>query len=206
MAMWGAPVPQSDQAERAARAALAMLACVPALNDRWRDQLHRVGPMAIGIGIHTGNAFVGNTGSTIKFKYGPLGDTVNKASRVEGLTKYLKCPLMVTRDTREKLGSKFIARRVVHGRVVNILQTFDVFEVDSAEATGAEDRNALFAESEAALDALEAKQFPEAARRAGQLVLEHRGDGPSLLTLSRATQMLIAPDTPFSKAWEPPGK
>jgi adenylate cyclase len=206
MAMWGAPVEQPDQAERAARAALAMLECIPSLNDRWGDQLHRVGPMAVGIGVHTGEAFVGNTGSTIKFKYGPLGDTVNKASRVQGLTKYLRCALLVTRDTRAKLGAKFIARRVVHSRVVNIPQTFDVFEVDSAEAAGAEDRRAFFGESEGALGMLEAEQFPEAARRAGQLLQEHRGDGPSLLTLSRATQMLVTPDTPFSKVWEPTGK
>jgi adenylate cyclase len=206
MAMWGAPDEQPDQAERAGRAALAMLACLPSLNDRWGELLQKIGPMEIGIGIHTGPAFVGNTGSKIKFKYGPLGDTVNKASRVQGLTRYLKCPILVTRDTRDELGAKFIARRVVHTRVVNIPQTFDVFEVAAAELAGDDYRRNFFAESEVALDTLEAERFPEAAQLAVQLLQEHRADGPSLLILSRATRMLVDPDTPFSKVWEPPGK
>ena len=46
--------------------------------------------MNLGIGINSGPASVGNTGSIHKFKYGPLGNTVNLASRVQGATKYLK--------------------------------------------------------------------------------------------------------------------
>jgi hypothetical protein len=90
--------------------------------------------------------------------------------------------------------------------VVNIPQTFDVFEVAAAELAGDDDRRSFFAESEVALDTLEAEQFPEAAQLAVQLLQEHRADGPSLLILSRATRMLVDPDTPFSKVWEPPGK
>ena len=45
------------------------------------------------------------------------GNTVNLASRVQGLTKYLKCPLLVTAATRQQLGDGFVARRVVRTRV-----------------------------------------------------------------------------------------
>ena len=109
MAMWGAPEDQPDQAERAVRAALAMLASLPAVNARWAAELGT--ETRIGIGVNTGAAQVGNTGSSQKFKYGPLGNTVNLGSRVQGLTKYLQRPLLVTRATREKLGDDFIARR-----------------------------------------------------------------------------------------------
>ena len=65
----------------------------PALNQRWEPILGE--PLNIGIGINTGVARVGNTGSQYKFKYGPLGNPVNLASRVQGATKYLRCPLLI---------------------------------------------------------------------------------------------------------------
>ena len=74
LAMWNAPAPQQDHGARAARAALAMLDELPDLNAQWHD-LAGV-PLALGIGINTGPAMVGNTGSSRKFKYGPHGHTV----------------------------------------------------------------------------------------------------------------------------------
>jgi adenylate cyclase len=199
LAMWGAPQDQPDQAARAVRAGLAMLAALPALNARWHDVLG--GPTEVGVGLNTGPAQVGNTGSTFKFKYGPLGNTVNLASRVQGLTKHLKCRLLVTRATREGLGKEFISRRVVKARVVNIQEPVDLYEVDAA---GSEQRRQLFAESEAALDDLEAGDFALAARRAGTLLLDLPGDGPLLLTLTRAGGALMSGR--FDPVWEPPGK
>ncbi len=200
MAMWGAPQAQPDQAARAVRAALAMLDARRILNERWQTVLG--GPMDLGIGINTGPAQVGNTGSRFKFKYGPLGNTVNLASRVQGLTKYLKCRLLVTRKTRDGLGSDFISRRVCQARVVNIAEPVALYEMETAAA---EDRRAFFAASEAALDALEAGEFALAARQAGALLLEHTGDGPLLLVLTRAVEMLMR-GGPFDCVWEPPGK
>jgi adenylate cyclase len=200
LAMWGAPQDQPDQAARAVRAGLAMLAALPEVNARWQKVLG--GPTEIGVGINTGPAQVGNTGSTFKFKYGPLGNTVNLGSRVQGLTKYLKCPLLVTRATREGLGPEFLARRVVKARVVNIQEPVDLYEV---EAAGSQQRRHLFAESEAALADLEAGDFALAARKAGTLLLDIVGDIPLLLTLSRATGAMM-PDGHFDPVWEPPGK
>jgi adenylate cyclase len=200
LAMWGAPQDQPDQAVRAVRAGLAMLAALPALNTRWQQTLG--GPTEVGVGINTGPAQVGNTGSTFKFKYGPLGNTVNLGSRVQGLTKYLKCRLLVTRATREGLGPEFLARRVVKARVVNIQEPVDLYEVETA---GSEQRRHLFAESEKALADLEAGDFALAARKAGTLMLDMPGDIPLLLTLSRATNGMM-PDGRFDPVWEPPGK
>src|SRR5262249_37612049 len=71
LAMWNAPVRQEDHAVRACRAALAMLAELPELNRRWASVAES--PLRLGIGINTGMAQVGNTGSSRKFKYGPHG-------------------------------------------------------------------------------------------------------------------------------------
>jgi adenylate cyclase len=200
LAMWGAPQPQPDQAARAARAALAMRTALAPLNARWRETLG--GPMDVGVGLNTGSARVGNTGSEYKFKYGPLGNAVNLASRVQGLTKYLKCRVLATANTREQLGSGFISRRVCKARVVNIQEPVDLYEV---EAAGSGDREEFFRSSEAALDALERGEFALAARRSGALVEVHPDDGPLLLVLSRATTMLVNGGA-FDPMWEPPGK
>jgi adenylate cyclase len=201
LGMWGAPQDQPDQTERAVRAALAMLTALPSLNSRWQEVLG--GPTDVGVGVNTGRAQVGNTGLRFKFQYGPMGNTVNLASRVQGLTKYLKCPVLTTRATRERLGDGFLARRVVRARVVNIVEPVDLYEV---EAAGVERRRQFFAESEAALEALEAGDFALAAHRAGILLLDHRGDGPLLLTLSRASTALVQDGRGFDAVWAPPGK
>jgi adenylate cyclase len=200
MAMWGAPEEQRDQEERAVAAGLAMLAALPVLNGRWEARLGCA--MNIGVGINSGPAQVGNTGSTFKFKYGPLGNTVNLASRVQGLTKYLKSRLLVTAATRKQLGPGFIARRVVRTRVVNIQEPVDLYEVERSQPERAE----FFRDSEAALDALEKGDFADAASRTGVLLPVHRGDGPLQLILSRASQHLMSGGVGFDPVWESPGK
>jgi adenylate cyclase len=201
VAMWGAPQEQPDQSARAVRAGLAMLASLPAVSRRWQAALG--GPVEVGIGVNSGPARVGITGSEFKFKYGPLGNTVNLASRVQGLTKYLKCRLLVTGETREGLGEGLLARRVVRARVVNIERPVDLYEVAEADS---EYRRQFFAESEVALSALESGDFALAARKAGTLLLDHKGDGPLLLTLSRASSALMRDGQGFDPVWEPPGK
>ncbi|MCI0463160.1 MAG: adenylate/guanylate cyclase domain-containing protein [Gemmataceae bacterium] len=201
MAMWGAPAEQPDQAARAVRAALAMQSALSDLDKRWQEELGS--PLRLGVGISSGPAQVGNTGSSYKFKYGPLGNTVNLASRVQGLTKHLRCGLLVTAGTREQLGEGFSARRVVRARVVNIEGPVDVFEVETA---GAGDRGTFFAESQAAQEALERGDFAAAARQAGAMLAVHSGDGPLLLTLARAADALVRGGAGFDPVWTPPGK
>jgi adenylate cyclase len=201
MAMWGAPEPQADQAARAVRAGLLMQAALPGLDQRWQSVLGE--PVRIGVGINSGVAQVGNTGSQIKFKYGPLGNAVNLAAHVRGLTKYLRCGVLVTADTHKDLGDGFLARRVVRARVVNIEAPVDLFEVERA---GSPERKAFFAESQAALEALEARNFAAAARAAGALLQSHAGDGPLLLILARASDALVRGGDGFDPVWTPPGK
>jgi adenylate cyclase len=200
LAMWGAPTPQPDQTERAARAALAMLQSLEGLNRDWRRALGE--DMGLGIGLNRGPAQVGNIGSAYKFKYGPLGDTVNVASRTQGLTKYLRCPLLVTGEVRAHLGGAFAARRVCKARLINIPDPIDLFEVIAA----ADERAASFPASQQALDALEGRQFAPAGRQAGSLLERHSGDGPLLLILSRAADALMHNGAGFDPVWEPPGK
>ena len=202
MAMWGAPDDQPDQAARACRAALDMVACLPELNARWEKTLGQA--FSFGIGINSGPAHVGNTGSAVKFKYGPLGNTVNLASRVQGATKYLKCQLLVTGATKAQLRADFRTRRLCWVRVINIKDPVELFELAGADRLG---WDTLRTGYEAALAAFQEGDFSSAARTIGNLVSQHPGDSPSLLLLARAAN-LLAEGTPeaFDPVWTLPGK
>ena len=101
MAFWGAPVPQENHAILAVDAALAM---VDALETFKRD--YGYADFDIGIGIHTGRAVVGLIGSHARYDYTAIGDSVNLASRIEGLTK--NCAhILVSETTMELCGEHF---------------------------------------------------------------------------------------------------
>jgi adenylate cyclase len=201
MAMWGAPDEQADHPALACRAALAMLERLPAVNARWQSQLER--PLALGIGINTGQAWVGNTGSRHKFKYGPLGHTVNLASRVQGATKFLRTNLLITGSTRERLDLRLPTRRVCTVRVINIANPLDLFELPTPGVAGWDD---LKRDYEEALKEFEARQFRPASRIVGKLLSTYPDDGPSLVLLARAVNALIDGGTAFDPVWELPGK
>jgi adenylate cyclase len=110
LAMWNAPVPQADHIERACRAALAMQAELPGLNAKWRETTGV--ELAIGVGINTGMAQVGNTGSSRKLKYGPHGMTVNMTSRLQDATKKAGVPILISESVRAKLAERFTAEPV----------------------------------------------------------------------------------------------
>lgn len=198
-AMWGAPEEQPDHAGRASRAALAMLRACEVLNARSMKEFGV--PTRIGVGVNSGPAQVGNTGSKYKFKYGPMGDTVNIGSRIQGMTKYLKCPLLVAQET-QRATKDAIARRVVLVQLTGVQQARDLYEL----ADPASGKATFFGESEAALDALADRRFAEAAQQAGKLLRDHPGDGPLQLILSRASQALLTDGVGFDPVWGSPGK
>jgi adenylate cyclase len=85
MAIFGAPVPLPDHAERACRSALGMIEELKTLQARWKTEGRE--PFRIGIGINTGDMMVGNLGSEQLFDYTVAGDGVNIGARVESLNK-----------------------------------------------------------------------------------------------------------------------
>jgi adenylate cyclase len=202
LAMWGAPAqPQTDHAQRACRAALAMLDRLPRLDERWRDRIG--GPTLIGVGVNTGVARVGNSGSAQKFKYGPLGNTVNLGSRVQGATKHLKCRLLITGSTAAKLDDGFARRRLCRVRVVNIAEPVDLFELAPGDRPGWADACAEYGR---ALAEFERRLFRESARRLADLRAKQPDDGPALVLLSRAVNCMVEEPDPFDPIWTLPSK
>lgn len=201
LAMWGAPIEQPDHAELACRAALDMLAALPIMNERWQPILEE--PLHIGIGINTGTARVGNTGSQHKFKYGPLGNTVNLASRVQGASKYLKCTLLVTENTHARLPPTFKTRKLCEVRVVNIKQPVALYELYPDNQPH---WPALKTTYETALKEFVDREFRPASRTLANLLGEVHDDGPALVLLSRAVHAAVNGAEEHHPVWDLPGK
>jgi len=107
MAFWGAPVERPDHARAAVAAALEMTQVLEAFKRELAAQGSDIAEaFDVGIGLHSGRAVVGFIGAEQKLDYTAIGDTVNLASRIEGLTKGVS-RVLVSRDTVEACGSAF---------------------------------------------------------------------------------------------------
>ncbi|HEY3963584.1 MAG TPA: adenylate/guanylate cyclase domain-containing protein [Planctomycetaceae bacterium] len=201
MAMWGAPEQQPDHARLACQAAIEMIEQIPLLNERWAAILEE--PFDLGIGISSGPVRAGNMGSHRKFKYGPLGTTVNLASRVQGATKYFKSRLIVTGPTAEALGEDFMMRRLANVRVVNIEQPVSLYELPCGDFPNAPK---ISEDYETALDSFERGNFLGAAQMLTTLLATDGADGPSVILLSRAVDAMLAGADPDHPVWQLPGK
>lgn len=103
MALFGAPLPHADHAERAVRAGLEMLELVAGFD---REQAARGKPeIRIGVGIASGQVIAGYTGTERRVTYTCVGDTVNLAAHLEAHTKVVGQPILIDEGTRAGLSS-----------------------------------------------------------------------------------------------------
>ena len=120
--IWGAPVKIQNHAERAIQTALAIDAEVRKFNASERfPALHT------RIGVNTGPMLVGNLGSKRRFDYTAIGDSVNLASRVEGINKYLGTTVLFTEATKRDAGNSVATLRVGAVRVVGKKEIVDLY-------------------------------------------------------------------------------
>jgi adenylate cyclase len=127
MALFGAPQPYPDHPERAVRAALGIVDRLTGLNETLREQ--GIGPLEIGVGIHTGAVVAGLIGPDNRIEYGVVGDAVNLASRVESLTREMDATILVSRDIAAQLGAGFKLGRTASMPVKGKSQPVEVVEV-----------------------------------------------------------------------------
>jgi adenylate cyclase len=131
MAEFGAPLDQPDHAGRALRAALALRAVAVDFRG-WVEQRFAgrdLPEFDIGIGVHSGEAVVGNIGSSVRMEYTAIGDTVNIASRLEGQTKETGAHILASRDTVSMFGGELKTGALHHLMVKGRTAPVEAFEI-----------------------------------------------------------------------------
>ncbi len=191
-AAWGAPLPQPDHAERAVRAAWK-LAQVSEMDvpipqaDGTSTSVH----VRTRIGIHTGEALAGNLGSARRFDYTLIGDAVNFAARLEGANKYTGTTILLSDDTAQRLGGKFLLRRLGAFKVKGKAKSVAIHELlgDNPAA-----RPPWLDTFDAALAAWITGDFSAARAGFEAVKADRQGkDGPSQFYLDRINGATLSP-------------
>jgi len=177
MAFWGAPLDQENQAVLSCRAALRQAA---ALQELIRHFAERGLPrLNLRMGIHTGDAIVGNLGSQKRFDYTAIGDSVNLASRLEGLNKFYGTPIMASEATVQACGDLLEFRELDWVAVKGRATPVTVYEVLALKGDLTPEQAAARDKFAQALQLFREKAFSR-ADPAFAAVLEHLpADGPA---------------------------
>jgi adenylate cyclase len=201
IAMWGAPLTTTDHADCAARSALLMLHSLKSFNARF--ELPGGESTQIGIGLNSGRVRVGNTGSEQKLKYGPLGSPVNIASRVQGATRFLRTPALMTGATASQLTDEFFTRRLGKVRLKNIDEPVDLYELTSNRGPA---WNHIYDKYQSALNAWEMHELKSAIESLSQIAAKDSQDGPTMVLLARAVDAWSRDLSDYDPVWTLPSK
>ena len=188
MAIWGAPFDEPNHAERCCLSAVNMLARLGELQIQWRAQQSPV--LEIGIGINTGIASVGSMGSSLRYAYTAMGDTVNLAARLEGLNKEYGTQILISESTRSEIhNGELVLREIDFIRVKGKLQPVTIYEVLGPRAK-ANDGSKLVELFSAAREAYKRRNW-RAAQSAWAAILQRwPDDGPSRVFLARCDEYI----------------
>ena len=135
MVEFGSPLPLADHANRGIRAAIALRAVAEEfsvwMEKRFPDR--NLPKFAVGIGLHSGEAVIGNIGSLKRMEFTAIGDTVNLASRLEGMTKEIGCAILASETTIVAAGRNVVCGRSEIVKVKGREEAVRVFEVLNVE-------------------------------------------------------------------------
>ncbi len=198
MAVYGAPVNQSDHAIRACKCALENQKALACLRKKWASEGKP--EIKARIGINTGTVVVGNMGSKMRFDYTVIGDNVNLAARLETANKIMNTEILVSENTATLAESHIISRCLGKLKVAGKERMVKVYELLA-------DRNdpdkSLLQRSAAAKDAYETayKEFQQRNFKVAEEILadylkEYSDDKPAKILLGKAKGFLIVPPPP----------
>ena len=195
MAFWGAPLPFADHASRACQAALLCQAKLKVLNPKWAAAGKPVLPTRIG--ISTGETVVGNVGSSERINYTVMGDNVNLASRLEGVTRLYDAQILVSQATYDQASHAFWFRPVDVIAVKGKTTETTVYElVSKKEAGEADSVGELCREFTRGFQAYLRRNWAEGVEIFGRLRQKFPDDVPVDLYFHRCRKYLKEPPGP----------
>jgi adenylate cyclase len=197
MAFWGAPLATADDELNACRAALHCQEVLAEVNAGFRQE--GLPDIAIRIGIHTGDAIVGNLGSDRLFDYTVVGDTVNLASRLESANKQFHTPILASGDTLAATGDAFLRRDLGEIAVKGKGQPVAIFTILGTGADADPPLAQLARDHADAMALFRAGRFPQATEAFRAIAATHPGDGPAGFYAERSAAFASRP--PADNQW-----
>ncbi len=185
MAFWGSPYPQEEHAIRGGACALDMVQRLEEMNRRWEAQGRK--RLSIGIGLNTGPVNVGNMGSEKRLSWTVMGDHVNLASRLEGMTKEYHCPILISEFTYAQVQGAFVCRELDRIRVKGKLQPVAIYELLSYLPDFSKHADRL-ARYESGLAAYRRHEWEQAIALFEDVLAHYPEDGPSQLLMNRCIE------------------
>ncbi len=194
MAVWGnvSSRGKMEDAKACARSALTMRRDLHALNQAWHAA--GIAPFAIGIGINHGDVLVGNIGSQEKADPTVIGDAVNLASRLEGLTRTYGTDILVGESAAELIRDDFVLRSVARVQVKGKTRPIEVFTLIGARdaALDAEFLKSLETYEEA-MEHFRGRRFADAKILFSRVLKSFPKDALAIMYLARAIEYELEP-------------
>lgn len=171
-AFWNCPIAVPEHPWRACQTAWQMLDDLDAVNQTWCSKLSY--PLQAGIGINTGTAHVGNSGSQGKLKYGPRGHEVNLASRLENATKRFGVPILISESTAKHVEDHCLTLRLCRTWLPGMEQSHHVYQLLERHPNHASVQSARCYSQ--ALTDFEAGLFGDCMDKVTRLLIEQESD------------------------------
>ena len=200
MAVWGnvRSLGTAQDAKNAARAALAMRQELAQLNQKWRSE-GRMG-LGMGIGVNQGEVIVGNIGSQERMDPTVIGDAVNLASRLEGLTRVYGVDILVGASAAELVREEAYLRSVARVQVKGKTKPVDVFTFIGSRNEDVDPELLKWLESyEEGLEKFRARDFTQAKILFSRFLEFYPDDLLAKMYLSRSLEY---EHTPPDEAWD----
>ena len=185
MAFWNAPVSEKHHAKLACESAMEQAKALVEMRKKLADK--KMPDINIGCGINTGEAVIGNMGSEDRFDYTALGDSVNLASRLEGLTKQYGVSIIVSESTYAQVKDKFNFRKLDKVQVKGKKIPITIYELRVAE----DDK--FVKEFEKALGLYFGAKFEEAKKAFEKILDKKKEDTSCKLFIERCKEYLKNP-------------
>lgn len=200
MAFWGAPLPISDPCDHAAKAALQCKKRLAELNQIWEKMGRK--PLITRIGIHTGDAIVGNVGSIERLNYTALGDSINEASRLEEANKFYGTQIIVSAPVYEIIKDRFVLRKIdfiaVKGKS-NVETIFELLAENKSELPF--DFDLLKLHFDQGFNYYQNQQWQEAIREFNVCLQIYPEDSVAINFIKRCERYLMHPPKKWDGIW-----
>ncbi|MBN2038522.1 MAG: adenylate/guanylate cyclase domain-containing protein [Spirochaetes bacterium] len=197
MAFYGAPQSFEDHALRCCLASIDMKKKLRELQDSWKSK--KIDVMKVRMGINSGKAVVGNMGSTNRLDYTAMGDSVNLASRLEGVNKFYNTYAMISETTYELVRDDVEVRKLDTVRVVGKEEPIVIYELLGRKGQLPERMYLMMEKYYAALDLFGNREWKRAINKFKEGLKIIKDDGPSLKYIERCEQFIKRPP---SKSWD----